>query len=398
VVADLSGDGVDDIAALSYPTVYLFNGPLAPGVHQDVDAEVTIPGFSGAVALAAADLDGDGGEDLVVGDYSDDGGVTLLLGPLAPDTTLDDAAAMVVGDHPSSVGISVAVGDLDGDPLPELVAGDHNYQPNADDGDAGAAFVFLDTPRGSVNTRGADVIVVGDNGGSYAGWITLAGTDLSGDGLGDLVLSAPYFGTSRARGGAVYVCTDLVLGVSSAPDCTATLRGEDGDIAGAAMGFAGDLNRDGLADLAVGSPPQIGGDGKIHLVHFPREGTVWLETSDAVITGDDEGLGFDSVRGIGDIDADGFDDLAFFGPYESRLSSTGSGVFRVAYGPFSGSMLARDSGLTLVNEQVHGGSLAEADFDLGDPDDDGIPDLVLGGGYSGLDQRGAVWSHSLDAR
>jgi hypothetical protein len=397
-LGELDGDGQLDVALLSTATVWVFHGSPRPIELFDTDAEIRIPGFGFACAAAAADLDGDGVTDLVVGDIGSGGEASLFLGPLRAGLDRSDrAAAITTTDANGYLGYAVATAELDGDSLPELLIGDPGYDADgARMRSIGAVHVFLDAPSADTPAIAADVTLYGDGLDAYTAIAIAAGSDISGDGVGDLLVGSPGFGTSRAEGGAVYVCTDLVPGTSAITDCTATYRGIDGDMAGSQVDFAGDQDGDGLADVAIGSPPAILGDGRVQIVLSPPKATTWLETADATIVGDaDEYIGFGTVRGLGDVDADGFGDLAFVGPYEQIRSASGSGVVHVAYGPILGTISASDVALHLVNDA--GGAIEQGDIDLGDATGDGIPDMLISAGFAGA-EVGAGWLVDMDPR
>ncbi|MEQ1570064.1 MAG: FG-GAP repeat protein, partial [Myxococcota bacterium] len=137
---DLDDDGIAELltgAAAVYgaSTFHAFLGPLA-GARLASSSEWTIHGEDGierlGVSSAAADLDGDGSTDLVVGRPGNrplgplDGSVLLFRGPVAPGV-YDSAHADIVvrnvqdsGDA-DSFGYLLRTGDLNGDGAHELV-------------------------------------------------------------------------------------------------------------------------------------------------------------------------------------------------------------------------------------------------------------------------------------
>lgn len=336
----------------------------------------------GEVLVYLDDFDGDGVGELVLaatgrnaasslsgGQPVEDSGLTFLLdgSAITPDAParIDDLTAIATIPGNGQLGeisyLDVASGDINDDGVRDLVFGSPYYSPSAsnialpgdlDGGDfidrAGGVFVrfgpaaALDgesASQGLATAAGAQGFTI-----TIAEDISLAGAsvavgDLNGDGIDDIALGIPntyafggvgavvvVFGAAdlgARSGGAIVVGPDGVLhGVSAgAPVISGVVftpvpeaQGDAVDtLFGFSVDFIGDFNGDGIDDLAIGAPEP--GAGAAYVV-FGREtfaDTVSVENADPTsilrIDGGLAGTG-ERVAGIGDINNDGFADLA----------------------------------------------------------------------------------------
>ncbi|MBN8469784.1 VCBS repeat-containing protein [Corallococcus exiguus] len=153
---------------------------------------------------------------------------------------------------------------------------------------------------------------------------TLVTADFDGDGIQDLAVGQRESELSRPTGGAVFIYKGSASGLPAKP--TWVLTGEtEGALFGDMMA-AGDLDGDGIADLAVSSPAAdvtIGDSGAVYLYSFkPGQGPALMRPA---LTGLGRG-GFGTGLAIADADGDGDMDL-FVGSPGADLSSI-SGISR----------------------------------------------------------------------
>lgn len=151
------------------------------------------------------------------------------------------------------------------------------------------------------------VMISGEQVGSYFGSaITLA--DLNNDGWQDLIVGAPYyFNRKEEKGGAVYVYMNLHGMFHGSP--STMLTGPSGSSFGFAVANIGDVNQDGFQDIAIGAPFE--GSGKVYIYHSSEKGLV--DKPRQIISGEDLGFGIKtlgySFSGGMDVDANSYPDL-----------------------------------------------------------------------------------------
>ena len=370
---------------------------------------------------ALGDLDGDGVVDLAAGEpyhsFSQGSVWTVFL---APDGGVRGTQA-IDGEQPSfpstlddddRFGGAVAdLGDLDGDGVPELAVA----ASGDDEGgySTGAVYVLFPNSDGTVrslrkicNRRDGFVAVPGR--ADRLGAALQALGDLDGDGIGELAVGAPGVVGEDSHEGSVWVLFLRADGSVRAHQRIGAGAGgftgeiEPYDAFGTSLAALGDVDGDGVPDLAVGAPGFYGDPGELWILHLAPDGSV---ESERELTPPDAGFAAPvlslacTLAAIGDLDGDGVGELAVgsFGSDPDRGPKTLSILFLRA----DGSVRARrDSGALAGG---FGGDLGVDDqfptalAALGDLDGDGVEDLAAGtivalpGPLPSWATPGAVW-------
>jgi hypothetical protein len=137
----------------------------------------------------------------------------------------------------------------------------------------------------------------GESSGDQFGWIARKLGDVDGDGVTDIVTSAPTHG---AHAGRIYVYSVGSGRLLWSAD------GKPGDELGSGVEGIGDANGDGIPDVAASAPSGAG----VAYIYSGRDGQI-LQTFKSART--DELFG-NHISGIGDIDGDGHADLIIGAP------------------------------------------------------------------------------------
>jgi hypothetical protein len=139
----------------------------------------------------------------------------------------------------------------------------------------------------------------GEAANDQFGWIARNIGDVDGDGVNDVVTSAPTHGAAGSSAGRVYVYSTKSGALLWSAD------GKPGDQLGTGIEGAGDTNQDGIPDVIASAP----GSGKA-FVYSGRDGRVLLRLS-----GEQSGDQFGRhASGAGDVDGDGCADLIVGAP------------------------------------------------------------------------------------
>lgn len=276
----------------------------------------------------------------------------LITPPHTPDFTAAGTTIL------QQFGFAVAsAGDINNDGYGDVIVGANNNNR--------AIYIFAGSNSGLLS---APFFSDPGNVGEDFGYSVDGSGDLNNDGLDDVVVGAPLSNTT----GAVYVYFGAGIAL---PTRGVTITGEAaGDKFGSSVALAGDLNNDGIDDLAVGAPEYGGSNrGRVYIFHGPLSGDILAANADVILEGQEDldGLGV-SVARAGDVDGDGIDDLVV-GAWQNS-SAQEAGKAHLFFGsPFGISQLISTTVTGDANDRlgtsVHG---------AGDVNGDGFADVIVG--------------------
>jgi hypothetical protein len=247
----------------------------------------------------------------------------------------------------------------------------------------GVVFVYLGSASGLSTTP--DWYYESDLADARLG-AAIAGGDLDGDGIDDLAVGAIGYEAPPHTGGAVLVFFGNSAGLSSVPDQIIS-AGQAGAFFGRGLAIPGDLDNDGFDDLAVGAPEFDGpntNSGRAYL--FPGSASGAAVSPSWFVDGDslEEQYGFE-LAGLGDVDGDGLPDLGVTS--RDGGSAASDGHAEVFHGNNAGLSTSPSATLELNAFGANTGwSIAGGDFDC-----DGHSDVALGSHtYNTVDAPGGV--------
>jgi len=305
---DLNGDGFSDMI-LSAPgadvssgwdagNVYVYFGQTSGSYQSNINLNLTslngtngflLKGaspyeYTGWSVASAGDVNGDGFEDLVIGNNStstDRAGYVVFgkasgwasaieLSALNGTTGFQLFGKNYVGWVPQGissgnlVGYSAAsAGDINGDGYADIIIGNPGV-----DSYKGASYVVYGKASGWASTlnltalNGTDGFKIsGAVANDYAGYVGSAG-DINSDGYDDLIVGAPFAQPTLLNQGSVYVIYGKASAFAPTVDL-ATITSSDGfridggsgnDLLGVNTHSASDVNNDGHPDLVLGAP------------------------------------------------------------------------------------------------------------------------------------------------
>ena len=321
-------------------------------------SDISSGDFFGHDIESIGDIDGDGISDIAVGaPYDDDGGpshgaVYILF--LNSDGTVKDSQKISstegnfkeILDPYDAFGRAISnIGDFNGDGISDIVVGAYHD----DDGgyNTGAVYILFLNSDGTVkdsqkisSTEGNFQGVI-DSGDCWGNAITSL-NDFDGDGITDIAVGAHGDSENGFSRGAVYI---LFLNSDGTVNFYEKINSKqnnfkfqlnDSDMFGTSVTNIGDINNDGITDIAVGSPgdddtkellktiiEQSEGSsrGAVYILFLNSDGTVKDSQKISSTEGNfqqnlqsQDMFGF-STANLSDINNDGITDIAVGSPH-----------------------------------------------------------------------------------
>ncbi|MEI6369727.1 MAG: DUF4114 domain-containing protein [Nostocales cyanobacterium ELA608] len=343
---------------------------------------------AGWAISAAGDINGDGIKDLLIGasnpgnnESGTIGETYVIFGKENFDSTLnldeqkfgfDDGLIIYsynkdnLNDDKNSLGYSVSdAGDINGDGIDDLIIGAPYADPNGNN--SGSSYVIYgrseDNPFTDdiniFNLNSSDGFVINGQNGDKSGFSVSKAGDINGDRIGDLIIGAKDGNPDdKESAGRSYV----VFGSEDSEDFDSSINLSDldgsngfaingisaGDNSGWSVGALGDINGDGIDDIIVGANNANSTAGQSYVIYGNDTGfdstfeLSSLESPDSqngfIIDGAfiGDNLGH-SVRGAGDVNGDGVNDLIIGAPFANSKAGA-------AYVLFSPSLDGTDTG------------------------------------------------------
>ncbi len=397
---DFNGDGYRDVAVSApYAAVnghtgagsvsVLYGSPDGAGAGQIQTVSQDSPGVPGAAETdddfggfsATGDFNGDGYADLAVSAMGEDagsdidGGTAVILwgsqSGLTGGTTVPDPAR---SSH-DYFGSLLAAGDYDGDGRTDLaVASDNNkldvYRGGfTPDGAAGGHYTVT-TPV--LPVKGLDMFNLTPGDVNADGRTDLLVDGFDGDAVNTTSYNQNYYVPGATSGLTAAGAVRLPAGVIS-------------DI--------GDVNGDDYGDVVIGNDWDAGTDsagiskgGAVEVVYGTSSGPGGEDTVTQDSTGvpgtSESGDSFGYEVSMGDVDGDGYDDLAIGSPGEDLNGVVDAGMVTVLHGSSTGFQEPRAQALAQDTPGVPGDNEKGDGFGgevfLSDTTGDGKADLTVG--------------------
>jgi len=354
----VAGAPYDDANGTSSGSIFVYSGRTGELIWTRA-GESASESFGWAVD-GIGDVNGDGVSDLIVGapgfdfpgGHANSGKVYVVSG-----TGDYNIMVTLTNQLNAQMGISVrSLGDLDGDGVGEFAHGSPWYDSGGLT-DCGFVSVYSGASTSSMFQR------YGEEDGAWCGMSI------------DVVRATGYEATSRliiGEPGSDTLGTDTGQArvLDGYGNTVLLLHGVGpGGLHGMAVAGIGDVNGDGLRDIAVGAPDMdhyANGTNTGLVLVYSGVSTTFLHSFGGPTSGAMFGQ---SLSGFGDYDGDGIDDFLMGAPNHDA-SSTDSGVVQI-WSVFGAEPIATFTGG--MNDHL-GRSVASA----GDLNLDGLPDFILG--------------------
>jgi len=405
-VGDFDGDGYDDLAISAsneprpgglFGAAYLVYGsaganPNLGEAARFIDDDFSAQELAGLAVSAAGDVDGDGFADLLIAIGSGETTYVVFGGPrLTGDVDLraltGAGGRTAIFETPTRSNFISApfrniagIPDATGDGRPDLVIG---HWPSIDTRGAvylvrgqadrfSTATITLPPPLPPLPEGPVEAVFIDPSQRQLLGRL-VAGGDLDGDGISDLVI----FGVKSLE---YLVFYGPFHGVLTPADASAVILGTS-DTVGPSLAVA-DVDGDSFADILIEEQAPGLGIGQSAVRIFPGgparlHGVFGIADAPRTLTVSQGGAIADATIGVGgDVDGDGHPDLVVGDEFAGAIGGA-QGLARLARGPLrESSFLSEDA--PWISGEV-GSDLGFAkEISLGDFNGDGFADIAIG--------------------
>ena len=234
----------------------------------------------------------------------------------------------------------------------------------------------------------------GEVSGALAGQTVAAAGDLDGDGLADVLIGAQQTPEGAANGVA-YTVTGPISGSLDLVEADSALHGNDGSLAGSSLVGLGDMDGDGLSDIAVGAwlDDRYGGETGVAFIWYAADGWPQEETLDKsagiLVCGDGRDRAGRHVGAAGDVDNDGLADLLVTAIEPGRGDTPSQAAVWLWEGPVYGTNRVEEGEAVLLaapsaTETLEGFTATG----VGDVSGDGMDDILVG--WANADDNGTM--------
>ncbi len=354
---DLNADGYSDLVvgaprydrgAVNEGNAFVYLGSsdglgTDPAVSLDNPSSEQTNAAFGFSITAVGDVNTDGLADIAIGANAQnmgtpmEGAVFLYFGTTdnvggSPSIVLDNPD----GEDGALFGFSVAgLGDLGGDGQTDLIVG--AVKQNRGAIDEGNAFIYFLDPGKTDPTIPLDSLA--NQNGAFFGQAVAGAGDINGDGYADVVVGSPRHDEQNTDEGQAYVWFGTLDFIeSSAWVIPHPFRQEDA-LFGSVVTGIGDVNGDGLDDIAIGAPGETGGatdTGNAFVFFGTTDDTLGAPTVLMKSSGQTSTEFGIEISGRNDFNGDGYADVLVAAPkFETNGMEQGVAFVYLGGAPFS---------------------------------------------------------------